>query len=116
MVSILWFSLFSSQGFLFSVQREAFVEAWSFFSLAAHSHRQRAGNQEIIRRSHFKSISKSWPECRGVRSTSCGNLRHRRGSMTHAGLAVMAVTVRLGPARNLEGSGSLPIPNPKMVL
>ncbi len=29
-------------------------------------------------------------------------LRHRRGHTTHAGLAMMAVTARLGPARNLK--------------
>jgi hypothetical protein len=41
-------------------------------------------------------------ERRGVRKNTRHYLRHRRAHTTHAGLAVMAVTARLGPARNLE--------------
>src|SRR6202165_6275553 len=46
------------------------------------------------------------PERRGVRKSTRHYLRHRRVHMTHAGLAAMAVTARLGPAPNLKSQSA----------
>src|SRR5882757_3972894 len=50
---------------------------------------------------HFREQSKNGSQSAAAHAELNG-LRHRRGHTTHAGLAMMAVTARLGPARNLK--------------
>jgi hypothetical protein len=70
------------------------------FSHGLPGERRLIDNSDLIWRSLSTTISVGRPERRGVRRSTNNSLRHRRGHMTHAGLAVMAVTTSLGPARN----------------